>query len=64
MLAVAAGLNALDHIGDGVTRYTFFNISGIVLAAVFLIKTPPEKNYTWKERRGEPPDWGDLTSRS
>lgn len=61
MLAIAAGLNALDHIGDGITRYTAFNIGGIILALVFIAKTPAEKNWTWKERRGDPPDWDQLS---
>ena len=61
LLAVVAAMSALDKIGSGLTRYTFFNIVGVTLGWLFVLRTPVEKNFSWKERRGDPPDWDDLS---
>ena len=63
VFAVCAAINGMTYLGHGITRFFIWNVSGAVFGWIFVLRTPPEKVYTWKERRGDPPDWDDFSRR-
>ena len=63
VMCMVVAINAFTYLGHGLTRFFVWNVAGVLLGWLFVIKTPMEKNYSWKEQRGGPPDWNDLVRR-
>lgn len=61
-LLAGAVVTALTNIGRTFTLVMPFNVLGIGLGWLFVMKTPLEKVVTWKERRGDDPDWHRVIS--
>ena len=61
-LQLGASLTMLLSLDDPFDPAFILRSLGLLFGWAFIIRTPMEKVVTWKERRGDPPDWDSRSS--